>query len=187
MDSFKQDALRTESTVFNINPVNVKLLHHAMVTAIHHAKAMDMLKKNIFYGKPVDEGHLTEMVMSKATLLDPAVTEISEDAARLIHAGMGLNTESVEFLEAIYAHVFDGAELDFINLKEELGDMLWYQAIAVDDLGTSFKEEGDRVIAKLKARYPEKFDESLAENRDLDAERKVLEGNANEAKGKDTK
>jgi len=175
MENFTQDALRTESTVFNTNAINIKLLHHAMVTAIHHAKAMDMLKKNIFYGKPVDETHLEQMVMSKASLVDPNISEITEDAARLLHVGMGMNTESVEFLEAIYAHVFKGEELDTVNLKEEIGDTMWYQAIAMDELDTTFTAEGDRVINKLKTRYPEKFDESLAENRDLDAERKVLE------------
>lgn len=34
-----------------------------------------------------------------------------------------------------------------------------------------------RNIDKLRARYPEKFDESLAKNRDLIKERKILEGN----------
>ncbi|RLF07502.1 MAG: hypothetical protein DRJ64_02875 [Thermoprotei archaeon] len=115
------------------------------------------------------------MVMSKASLVDPNISEITEDAARLLHVGMGMNTESVEFLEAIYAHVFKGEELDTVNLKEEIGDTMWYQAIAMDELDTTFTAEGDRVINKLKTRYPEKFDESLAENRDLDAERKVLE------------
>ena len=38
-------------------------------------------------------------------------------------------------------------------------------------------EEGlEKNIAKLKARYPEKFDENLAVNRDLETERKILEG-----------
>lgn len=37
----------------------------------------------------------------------------------------------------------------------------------------------DRNIAKLKARYPEKFDPEKALNRDLDKERKTLEGGIN--------
>lgn len=176
MENFKEQALRTESTVFNVTPANIKLLHHAMVSAIHHAKAMDMLKKNIFYGKPVDEQHLEEMVRSQAVMLDPKVTELPEDAARLLHAGIGLNTESVEFLEAMYAYMFKGEELDTVNLKEELGDSMWYQAIAMDDLDTDFAPEGERVINKLKARYPEKFGLEESENRDLDNEREILEG-----------
>lgn len=176
MENFKEQALRTESTVFNVTPANIKLLHHAMASAIHHAKAMDMLKKNIFYGKPVDEQHLEEMVRSQAVMLDPKVTELPEDAARLLHAGIGLNTESVEFLEGMYAYMFEGKELDKVNLQEELGDSMWYQAIAMDDLDTDFPEEGERVINKLKSRYPEKFGLAESENRDLDKEREVLEG-----------
>ena len=38
-------------------------------------------------------------------------------------------------------------------------------------------EEGlERNIAKLKVRFPEKFDESLAINRNVEVERKILEG-----------
>lgn len=98
-----------------------------------------------------------------------------DDTIRLLHAGMGLATESAEFIDAIKKHIFYGKELDTTNLKEEMGDILWYMAIAMDVLDTDFDTEQQRVIEKLKVRYPEKFTDYHAENRDLDAERKVLE------------
>ncbi len=94
---------------------------------------------------------------------------------RLLHAALGLQTESAEFSDALKKHVFYGAKLDKVNLKEELGDIFWYMAIACDALGTTFEEEQARVINKLKTRYPDKFTEDKASTRDLDAERKVLE------------
>jgi hypothetical protein len=45
--------------------------------------------------------------------------------------------------------------------------------------GSSFEEAADKVIAKLRARYPEKFSGELALNRDLVTERAVLEGALN--------
>ena len=51
---------------------------------------------------------------------------------------------------------------------------MWYQAIACDVLGTTFEIEQERNIAKLSARYPDKFTEDKAINRDLETERKVL-------------
>jgi NTP pyrophosphatase (non-canonical NTP hydrolase) len=94
---------------------------------------------------------------------------------RLLHAGMGLVTESAEFLDALKKTFFYGKELDKVNLKEELGDILWYMAVACDVLGTDFEMEMTRNINKLRARYPEKFESHKAENRNLDEERKILE------------
>ncbi len=94
---------------------------------------------------------------------------------RLVHAAMGMQTETAEFTDALKKSLFYGKPLDVTNLKEELGDLLWYVAIAMDELDTDFDPEMDRVINKLKVRYPEKFTRDAAEVRDLDAEREVLE------------
>lgn len=94
---------------------------------------------------------------------------------RLLHAGMGMATEAGEFVDALKKHVFYGRQIDPVNLKEELGDLLWYVAIAMDQLGLSFEEVMERNIEKLKARYAGAFTETKAENRDLQEERKVLE------------
>ena len=95
--------------------------------------------------------------------------------ARLIHAQMGMQTEVAEFADALKKSLFYGKPLDVVNLKEELGDLMWYMAIAMDELDTNFTAEGDRVVNKLKSRYPDKFDSDCAEHRDLDAERLILE------------
>lgn len=94
---------------------------------------------------------------------------------RLIHACMGMQTETAEFTDALKKSLFYGKTLDTVNLKEELGDLLWYVSIAMDELGTTYEAEMQRVINKLKLRYPEKFTEEDATNRDLVAERKLLE------------
>ena len=99
-----------------------------------------------------------------------------EGRERLLHAGIGLATESGEFLDALKKSIFYGKDLDTINLKEELGDVLWYLAIAMDALGTDFETEMEKNIKKLKVRYGEKFTQELAENRNIEKEREILEG-----------
>ena len=94
---------------------------------------------------------------------------------RLLHAGIGLSTESGEFLDALKKHIFYGKELDRVNLAEELGDLFWYMAIVADELGVEFESVMERNIQKLKARYGEKFSEEKAENRDLENERLILD------------
>lgn len=93
----------------------------------------------------------------------------------LIHASMGLSTEAAEFTDALKKHIFYGKELDEVNLKEEIGDILWYAAIALEALDSNFEEVMQTNIDKLSARYPDKFTEELAENRNLGLERAILE------------
>ena len=94
---------------------------------------------------------------------------------RLLHAGIGLATEAGEFLDALKKHVFYGKDLDTVNLREEMGDIFWYCAIIADELDVDFSEVMERNIAKLKARYGEKFSEDRANQRDLGTERDILE------------
>lgn len=94
---------------------------------------------------------------------------------RLLHAALGMQTETAEFSDALKKSIFYGKPLDVVNLKEEIGDLFWYLAIAVDELGTTFDAEMSRVINKLKLRYPNKFTSEDALNRDLKAERDLLE------------
>jgi peptidoglycan hydrolase CwlO-like protein len=74
-----------------------------------------------------------------------------------------------------------GKPLDAVHFQEEVGDSNWYNGIAAAALGKTVTEIEQQNIDKLTARYPEKFTTFLAENRDLAAERKALEGNKPEA------
>lgn len=97
---------------------------------------------------------------------------------RVLHAAIGLVTESGELMDALKKNMYYGKPLDVTNVKEEAGDILWYLAILFDAIGTDFGAEQGRVIAKLKARFPDKFTDELAANRNLELERNILEGKA---------
>ena len=95
---------------------------------------------------------------------------------RLLHAGIGMTTEAGEFIDMLKKHIYYGKTLDLVNLREEIGDICWYCAIALDALGTTMDEVMNTNITKLKARYPNNFTEHHATNRDLETERAILEG-----------
>jgi ribonuclease HIII len=95
---------------------------------------------------------------------------------RLLHAALGLSTEAGEFLDMLKRHIMYGKEIDRVNGIEELGDGDWYEGLAIDVLKTTLDEVQTKNITKLRIRYPEKFTEYDALNRDLDKEREVLEG-----------
>jgi NTP pyrophosphatase (non-canonical NTP hydrolase) len=96
-------------------------------------------------------------------------------AVRLLHAAMGMTTESGEFVDALKKYVFYGRPLDGVNIMEEAGDLLWYVAVALDELGLSFELVMERNIEKLRKRYAAKFSEQEAHQRNLEQERAVLE------------
>lgn len=118
----------------------------------------------------------TKTFIEKALRTETSVFK-NEPNPRILHAAIGLCTESGELIDAIKKSTFYGRELDVVNVKEEAGDILWYLAILFDELGTDFETEMQRVISKLEARFPEKFTEEAAYNRDLNAEREILESN----------
>ena len=66
--------------------------------------------------------------------------------------------------------IFYGGKVDYENLKEECGDVLWYLAIIFDANGWSFELIQEMVIAKLKVRYPHKFTKEDAFERCIEKE-----------------
>lgn len=115
---------------------------------------------------------------SKATdLVDiaPAHERITPELTRLLHGAMGVTTESGEIFDQIKKHIFYGKELDIVNLKEEVGDVLWYCALLLRELDSTFEEVANTNIEKLRIRFGDKFSEYDAQNRDLGKERRVLE------------
>lgn len=97
---------------------------------------------------------------------------------RLLHAQMGIASEGGEISDQLKKHLFYGKPLDTINLAEEIGDLFWYCALASNELGIPFTQIMETNIAKLKARYGDKFSEYAATHRDLKTERQILEQQA---------
>jgi len=94
----------------------------------------------------------------------------------MLHGAIGLATEAGELLDVLKRAVYYGQPIDRTNLIEELGDLEWYMAVLRDALGVTQEEVQERNIAKLRARYPERFTNVHALKRDLAKERAVLEG-----------
>ncbi len=96
--------------------------------------------------------------------------------AKLIHYLIGVGTEAGELQDAMKKMLIYNKPLDRVNVIEEVGDVLWYLSRTLSLVGSSFEEAMERNNAKLKKRYGDKFTEYAALNRDLETERKILEG-----------
>ena len=67
--------------------------------------------------------------------------------------------------------ILEAGDIDALKIADELGDSFWYIAILADAKGIDIEQQVlEGVIAKLRKRFPDKFEAALAVTRDKDAE-----------------
>lgn len=184
---YVKEATRTESRIDNVT-VDLTTLTLVANMFIHAGNLLDMIKKNQFYGKPVDinawNAHiqsLHDLSGADGALLLPEQTDLRTSDLlpvdpRVFHGCVGVATEGTELIEALMKAVTGINNIDAVNVQEECIDACWYIAILHDALEQSWDDGLERNLAKLKKRFPGAFDMLNAVYRDLDAERKILEG-----------
>lgn len=109
--------------------------------------------------------------------------KVENTRARLVNIGadnvhmlFGMLTEIGELTDAFKKQMAYGKDVDWVNVKEEVGDLMWYIAGFCNINGFDLEEILETNVKKLQARYPEKFSEDRAISRDLEKERGILEG-----------
>lgn len=178
LKQYVTDATRTESLVDSIE-VDPEFLAGVLQIFIASGNMLDQIKKHAFYGKGYDDEKLREEFVNIVHSLDqikPAIGGTHMEGAmaantRLFHSIVGIATEATELVEALTQEEIDG-----VNVLEEFGDLNWYQAIGIDTLGGDFESVLRTNIEKLRARFPDKFTNESAINRNTDREREILEG-----------
>lgn len=74
---------------------------------------------------------------------------------RLDYATMGLVTESVKVLDLVKKSKKALSPLDVVKVTEELGDLLWYFNLTLDELGMSFEDVMQASVDKINRKHPE--------------------------------
>lgn len=154
---------------------------HQFTVAVNQAIAalaqLDKVKKALFYGR--DAGLASKLDGDVGVAPLPGMIALANsmdtaDVADYLHGVIGLATEAGELLEGM-RDVINGKPLDLVNVKEEVGDGKWYMAILARVARFMWGEDERTNIAKLRARFPDRFTEYDANNRNLVAERAILE------------
>lgn len=189
LTQYVKDAIVTESRLSGAISVDIHRFLTVIKAFVAAGNLLDVMKKDIFYGVPTDPVKAAtrkQRIIDNEALLEAAAIQITISPngeeqlltavdSRLAHAIIGISTESVELLEALLEACQSGKPIDTVNVLEELGDVNWYLAIAVSTLGADWEQILTTNIAKLKERYKAKFDAAEALERDLIAERAILE------------
>lgn len=187
-EQFITDAISTESVVETFK-VNKELLISALNAFVAAGTILDQLKRQAYYGTNFDQ-----------VILDSAYNDLEVEVAtyeglsrngyvsigsldrnsfeqdpRIIHGLIGCMTEAAELGEAMLTYIETGT-FDAVNIQEEMFDTLWYQAILHNVLNIKFEQTCAKGIAKLQNRK-DKITGKAGVERNLDAERAILEGN----------
>lgn len=150
---------------------------HTLNNAIDALTQLDKIKKALFYGKDASafEAHHRRVEDMPDVVAD--MGDLSrQQAIDYIHGVIGIATEAGELLEGL-RDTLRGKSLDAVNVEEEVGDAKWYMAILARTFGFLWGNDERKNIAKLRARFPDKFTEYDANNRNLAVEREILENN----------
>lgn len=166
LKQYVKEATRTESEM-DIVVTDQEYFQQALHMFIEAARRLDIVKKNAFYGKPYpNEDNFVP------------VDKLHGAPPRVFHSLIGILTEAGELAELLEKVSLTDEVVPAEKFADEFGDLNWYQAVGIDALRLSFANILRANIAKLKARYPEKFTSENAINRDLENEENVVRKNA---------
>lgn len=180
LNEYVQNAVRTESKIEKVTLLDSETFAAALEIFILSGQILDMFKKNVFYGKPIDwervESKLGKIEMNSGAGFADHKVDLEIDP-RVFHALIGTATEATELMEILHDSFESGEafHLDYVNILEEFGDINWYEAIAIDAMNGDFESILKTNIEKLRKRFPEKFTSEKAINRNLEDERETLE------------
>jgi len=140
-----------------------------LYTALHHTQK-DIDEVNV----REELGDIMWYIANMATLIDYPLMEVT--AGNHTFGFNELFKQSTVLADVIKKHMAYGKELDVQKVTDELF-LLNIMCHNFYDMGikVDLHLAMEKVIAKLRIRYPEKFTAEAALNRDLDAERSALE------------
>jgi NTP pyrophosphatase (non-canonical NTP hydrolase) len=92
-----------------------------------------------------------------------------------LHMILGITTEAGELADVFKKFLAYNKEIDWVNIQEEIGDILFYIFAFCSMNNLDFEKICEANLSKLRIRYPEKYTDSNANNRNLEKERKLLE------------
>lgn len=172
----------TASNNYHGDMIPAEHFNNVITQAIEALESLDKIKKALYYGRVFDlplrfttgPGIWPNMNYAPSAICDgePKRGEL------ILHSIIGKATECGELLEMLRDTLFFQKPFDDVNFIEELGDSQWYDAIGCEAVNATFNDVQRTNIAKLRKRFPDKFTEHDANNRDLFAERQILETGA---------
>jgi NTP pyrophosphatase (non-canonical NTP hydrolase) len=90
---------------------------------------------------------------------------LTAEQADAIHMVLGISGEAGELVDAVKKWAIYRKELDYANVIEELGDLMFYMEGLMQNVGVTRKEVEIRNQAKLGKRYEKGYSDKAAQER----------------------
>lgn len=162
MTTYLEASGRTAAGTLHGHTIRASDMEAILQENVASLKRLDQVKKALFYGREPSWG------IPKTNHEPVEVDDVRKD---IFHAVIGIATEAGELLELL----LDPEKATKAKLTDEGGDVLWYLALLFRTIGTTFDAAGERNIQKLAIRFPDKFEEYLAIDKDDDKEKVVFQ------------
>lgn len=188
MNTYIEKSSRTAAPNYPIGrelfPNNLDVMIQLMDVVVTGHQA-DSSKRSLFYKTPNEK--LSDRLREASKKLSEAMVklesmpesiQLSNEEFDFIHGAFGIASEVGEMVEEFLLSKAEGRPMNTTNIKEEVGDVMWYLAMWMRYFGLTFEDCADSNIAKLTVRFPEKFTEDNAHNRNIDEEMKAIEESA---------
>jgi NTP pyrophosphatase (non-canonical NTP hydrolase) len=154
---------KTLSDIYEPDLVDLNEFKFLIKQFVELCYQLDNIKSKLFYGKDKTK-NIPESFYENLDKLD-----LDDVDDRLLHAILGISTESGELFEALLD------DENRVDLLAESGDVEWFLQIIYRHFETNSDIVRNTNIQKLFKRYGDKFTQDAAIIRDLDSEYKVLE------------
>lgn len=166
MKDYLKKSARTAAEEVYMDKVSEFYVRRKVHSAVEESKQIDAIKKTVFYNRETlaHTKHEDQYVTPGTPKI---LNMMSKDT---LHAALGIYTEAGEILEKVFSN--EGFTRE--ELVDECGDLLWYMAMMLREIGTDFETTAGKNIDKLAVRFPEKFETSRANAKDKKAESEVF-------------
>lgn len=152
--AFLAEAERTLSQAFHDELAPPRLTRRIVLEALEAGRLVDSLKRTLFYGKAA--GPAAALRRRGIRGPSPASTSAAS-TARFSMRRSGSSARQPKSSKP-RSRRMGGAGLDDVNLLEEAGDVEWFLSVFYRRLGLPPEDARDVVVAKLRRRYPGRFD-----------------------------
>ena len=150
------------------------IMHMKMGIITEAAEVVDILKKKHAYGKEIDYHHMKEELGDLLWYTANYCKFVNMDFANVIdnisYESLYNRSNNFSLYELMELIIINATTLDTHSIYDVI-DLILY---AIELIDGTLDEILDTNIRKLAARYPEGFSSYYALNRDLDAERKII-------------
>lgn len=184
-------AEKTLSTQFNCEEeIYQKILHAVMGSLTEIEEILDNYSDGVLITDPNRQGSIAEesadifwyisipfreLNISKTDLEYTSIENI--DTSKPFNTLISFTKTSLKFLDLLKKKIYYNKDIDKKEMVDISSKMYLLLSKFCDHYNTNIDDILDKNIAKLKARYGDKFSSERAINRDLETERNILEGN----------